>query len=129
MHYASLAGGSASYSCENALVFLKSHMKAFLDEARESTKLPSKDDKTAALAEFFALRKGAAPDKIEDLHQFAVVNASYFSELQPFELLQTPRRLQRAARVGRGAPCAAAARGRERALLLQRHERGLVVEE
>ncbi|KAG3119816.1 RNA helicase aquarius [Phytophthora idaei] len=92
--YAGLAGGSASYSCENALIFYQFHMKAFLDATRETTEFPSKDDKVAALMEFFTMRKGAAPDKADALRQFSVDIESYFRELrrlQPFELLQTPR--------------------------------------
>ncbi|KAG7388397.1 hypothetical protein PHYPSEUDO_012605 [Phytophthora pseudosyringae] len=92
--YAGLGGGSASYSCENALIFYQFHMKAFLDAALVFTELPSKDEKVVALADFFAMRKGAAPDKAEALRQFAVDIGSYFAELrrlQPFELLQTPR--------------------------------------
>ncbi|KAE8913815.1 hypothetical protein PF005_g11945 [Phytophthora fragariae] len=92
--YAGLAGGSASYSCENALIFYQFHMKAFLGAALDATVLPSKDEKVAALAEFFAMRKGSAPDKIDPLRQFAFDIESYFSELRrlrPFELLQTPR--------------------------------------
>ncbi|GMF47426.1 unnamed protein product [Phytophthora fragariaefolia] len=92
--YAGLAGGSASYSCENALIFYQFHMKAFLDATHEATDLQSKNDKAVALTEFFALRKGSAPDNVDALHQFAMDIESYFSELrrlQPFELLQTPR--------------------------------------
>ncbi|KAL3662875.1 hypothetical protein V7S43_012277 [Phytophthora oleae] len=92
--YSGLAGGSASYSIENALIFYQFHMKAFLDVARESTEFPSKNEKVAAFAEFFTLRMGAAPTKAEALCQFAMDIESYFVELrrlQPFELLQTPR--------------------------------------
>ncbi|KAK1931715.1 RNA helicase aquarius [Phytophthora citrophthora] len=92
--YSGLAGGSASYSIENALAFYQFHMKAFLDVARESTELPSNNEKVAAFAEFFTLRMGAAPTNAEALRQFAMNNESYFVELrrlQPFELLQTPR--------------------------------------
>ncbi|KAL4102292.1 hypothetical protein PRIC1_006037 [Phytophthora ramorum] len=92
--YAGLAGGSASYSCENALIFYQFHMKAFLDAAREATELPSKDEMVTALSEFYAMRKESVPDKIETLREFAADIESYFAELrrlQPFELLQTPR--------------------------------------
>ncbi|ETI51788.1 hypothetical protein L914_04754 [Phytophthora nicotianae] len=92
--YAGLAGGSASYSCENALIFYQFHMKTFLDAAREATELPPKDGKVAALVEFFTMRKGTAPDKVDALHQFSLDIESYFAELrrlQSFELLQTPR--------------------------------------
>eukprot|EP00644_Phytophthora_capsici_P015098 jgi/Phyca11/575207/estExt2_Genewise1.C_PHYCAscaffold_710124 len=92
--YSGLAGGSASYSIENALVFYQFHMKAFLDVARESAEFPPKNEKVAAFAEFFTLRMGAAPANAEALRQFAMNNESYFVELrrlQPFELLQTPR--------------------------------------
>ncbi|GMF64727.1 unnamed protein product [Phytophthora lilii] len=94
VRYAGLAGGSASYSCENALIFYQFHMKAFLDKVREITKLPTKDDTTVALAEFFVMRKGESPSNAEALGQFAADIESYFAELQrlqPFELLQTPR--------------------------------------
>ncbi|KAG6583101.1 Intron-binding protein aquarius [Phytophthora cinnamomi] len=92
--YAGLAGGSASYSCENASIFYQFHMKAFLEAGLKATELPSKDDKVVALGEFFAMRKGSVLDKVDALRQFALDIESYFSELrrlQPFELLQTPR--------------------------------------
>ncbi|OWZ19043.1 hypothetical protein PHMEG_0006768 [Phytophthora megakarya] len=92
--YAGLGGGSASYSCENALIFYQFHMKAFLDATREATKLPAKDDKVVAFSEFFTLRKATAPENVESLNQFAADIESYFAELrrlQPFELLQTQR--------------------------------------
>ncbi|CAI5722873.1 unnamed protein product [Peronospora farinosa] len=87
--YAGLGGGSASYSCENALIFYQFHMKAFLDAGRESI-----DGNGVALAEFFTMRKGKPHSTVEVLRQFAMDNESYFAELrriQPFELLQTPR--------------------------------------
>ncbi|RLN59362.1 hypothetical protein BBJ28_00005340 [Nothophytophthora sp. Chile5] len=95
--YAGLAGGSASYSCENALFFYQFHMKAFLDAARLASSLSAegaKDESVATFVEFFTLRKGAAPENVEALRQFAMDIESYFTELrrvQPFELLQTPR--------------------------------------
>ncbi|KAF4321011.1 hypothetical protein G195_005767 [Phytophthora kernoviae 00238/432] len=92
--YAGLAGGSASYSCENALIFYKFHMKEYLVAACGATALPSEDDKVVALTEFFAMRKGSEPDQVETLRQFATDIEAYFAELhrlQPFELLQTAR--------------------------------------
>ncbi|KAF4127688.1 AAA domain [Phytophthora infestans] len=92
--YAGLAGGSASYSCENALVFYQFHMKTFLEAARDTSKLTSKDDKVAAIVEFFTMRKGVAPNVVDALRQFSLDIESYFAELrrlQPLELLQTPR--------------------------------------
>ncbi|CAI5735374.1 unnamed protein product [Hyaloperonospora brassicae] len=94
VQYAGLAGGSASYSCANALVFYQFHMTAFLDAARKASDLGSKDDKVVAFLAFFAMRKGKPPSTIEALCQFAADIESYFAELrrlQPFELLQTPR--------------------------------------
>lgn len=85
--YAGLAGGSASYSCENAQIFYQFHMKPFLDAAREA-------DNVTELKEFYAMRKGTAPDTADALRQFAADIESYFAELRrlhPFELLQTPR--------------------------------------
>ncbi|KAG7398478.1 hypothetical protein PHYBOEH_011099 [Phytophthora boehmeriae] len=87
--YAGLAGGSASYSCENALIFYKFHMKAHLVVACGATAFSS-----VALTEYFRIRKGSDPDQIEALQQFARDIESYFTELrrlQPFELLQTGR--------------------------------------
>ncbi|CAI5716513.1 unnamed protein product [Peronospora destructor] len=87
--YAGLGGGSASYSCENALIFYQFHMKAFLDAGRESI-----NGNGVALAEFFIMRKSEPHSTVEVLRQFAMDIESYFAELrriQPFELLQTPR--------------------------------------
>ncbi|CAH0474223.1 unnamed protein product [Peronospora belbahrii] len=92
--YAGLSGGSASYSCVNALIFYQFHMKLLLNAAYESTGLSSTDGKGVALTEFFTLRKGEQPIKAEDVRQFAADIDSYFAELrrlEPFELLQTPR--------------------------------------
>ncbi|KAL7694244.1 putative intron-binding protein aquarius [Plasmopara halstedii] len=92
--YAGLADGSASYSCENTQIFYQFHMKQYIDAACEASELPSKSDNTTSLMEFYTLQKGAAPDTIVALHQFALDIKSHFHELrrlQPFELLHTSR--------------------------------------
>ncbi|TDH71608.1 hypothetical protein CCR75_003527 [Bremia lactucae] len=92
--YAGLAGGSASYSCENALIFYQFHMKPILDIATKATELTSKSDSVTAFLEFFTMRKRAVPDKIDALRQFVMDIESYFAELrrlQPIELLQKSR--------------------------------------